>query len=408
VAWLHVQGQPDRAFLEELGERFGVHPLALEDIQSRGQRPKLNEYAKHVFIVLSTARWQGEAVALEQMNLLLGDGYVISIHASDNDVTGMLRERLARSQARLHRHGADYLLYALIDLIVDQTFPVLETFGDSAEQLEERLVVMLDKETLPAIQHAKRTLMRLRRQLWPTREVINSLLRGVDDEPLLHADLRPFLGDLYDHTVHLMDLLETYRDLVSGLMDIYLSSVSNRLNEIMRTLTVISTLFIPLTFITGVYGMNFGNDTGSPWAMPELRLYYGYPLVWLVILLVAVGMLIFFDPDTTDRIRGQSFCGCQDAVFLFHIGQIDGAGVDRYRLLHLLDDDCQGLVQRRCGMNLAHDLAQGDKHGVNLLYPSGGGGRAQPEKRIGQTSVGASPRESESHRTRRLFWIGQA
>jgi magnesium transporter len=294
VTWLHVQGQPDKALLEELGERFDIHPLVLEDIQSRGQRPKLDEYPEQVFVVLAAARWQHDAVQLEQFNLILGEGYVISIHAADEDRTGVLRERLSLSRTRLRTHGADYLLYALMDLVVDQAFPVLEIFGNSVEQLEERLVAAPDRDTLPAIQSAKRTLMHLRRQLWPTREVISRLIRGVQDEPLLDEELKPYLSDLYDHTIHVMDLLETYRDVVSGLMDIYLSSVSNRLNEIMRTLTVISTLFIPLTFITGVYGMNFGNNDHSPWAMPELRWYYGYPLVWLLIIAVAIGMLLFF------------------------------------------------------------------------------------------------------------------
>lgn len=303
VTWLHVQGHPSKSLLEELGSRFEIHPLVLEDIQARGQRPKLDEYQEQVFIVLTVARWRDQAVMLEQFSLILGDGYVISVHASEDDVTGVLRERLSRSRTRLRTHGADYLLYALMDLIVDQAFPVLETFGNTVEALEENLVQEPDSQRLPAIQDAKRTLMSLRRQLWPTREVISRLIRGVQDEPLFDNELKPFLSDLYDHTVHVMDLLETYRDVVSGLMDIYLSSVSNRLNEIMRTLTVISTLFIPLTFITGIYGMNFGNNPNSPWAMPELRWYYGYPLIWLVILMVAVGMLIFF------KRRGWIFSG---------------------------------------------------------------------------------------------------
>ena len=303
VTWLHIQGWPDKALLEDLGERFEIHPLVLEDIQSAGQRPKLDEYPDHVFVVLTVACWQNETVTLEQFNLILGERYVISIHASEDDVTGVLRERLAMSRTRLRTHGADYLLYALMDLVVDRSFPVLETFGNTVESLEERLVAEPGREMLPAIQSAKRTLMHLRRQLWPTREVISRLIRGVQDEPLLDEELKPYLSDLYDHTVHVMDLLETYRDVVSGLMDIYLSSVSNRLNEIMRTLTVISTLFIPLTFITGVYGMNFGNNQSSPWAMPELRWYYGYPLIWLLILVVAAGMLMFF------KRRGWIFSG---------------------------------------------------------------------------------------------------
>ncbi len=294
VTWLHVQGLPGKAFLEEMGARFGLHPLLLEDIQSRDQRPKLDEYVEHLFAVFSVPRWQGDGAVLEQFSLLLGDGYVISIHDAQSDITGILRARLAQSSSRLRQHGADYLFYSLIDLIIDQIYPLLETFGGTVDELEERLVTNPGHRALPDIQSAKRTLNQLRRQLWPTREVISHLIRGVSNEPLLEAGLRPYLNDLYDHTVSVMDMLETYRDTVTGLIDIHLSSVSNRLNEIMRTLTVISTLFIPLTFITGIYGMNFGNNADSPFAMPELHWYFGYPLILSVMVMVAVGMLLFF------------------------------------------------------------------------------------------------------------------
>ena len=294
VTWLHVQGLPGKAFLEEMGARFDLHALLLEDVQSRDQRPKLDDYADHLFAVFSVPRWQDGEVVLAQFSLLLGDGYVISIHDAPNDITDVLRQRLAESSARLRQHGADYLFYALIDLIIDQIYPLLETFGETIDELEERLVTNPGHQALPDIQRAKRTLNRLRREIWPTREVIGHLIRGLGNEPLLEAGLRPYLNDLYDHTISVMDLLETYRDTVSGLIDIHLSSVSNRLNEIMRTLTVISTLFIPLTFITGIYGMNFGNNADSPFAMPELRWYFGYPLILLLMLAVATGLILFF------------------------------------------------------------------------------------------------------------------
>lgn len=293
VSWLHVQGDPDRAFLEELGARFKVHPLALEDIQSHTQRPKLDDYDEHLFVVLNVPRWLDGDVVMEQFSLILGVGFVVSIHHSDSDVTQVLRERMTRSRSRLLAYGSGYLMYALMDLVIDQAFPVLEAFGNGVEALEESLILTPSKHTLPTIQAAKRTLIRMRRQLWPTREAISHLNRDLED-PLLGADLRPYLDDLTDHTVQLMELMDTYRDVVSGLMDIYMSSVSNRLNEIMRTLTVISTLFIPLTFLSGVYGMNFGNNTHSWWAMPLLRWNYGYPLILLVMLCVAIGMLTFF------------------------------------------------------------------------------------------------------------------
>ncbi|APZ44537.1 magnesium and cobalt transport protein CorA [Acidihalobacter ferrooxydans] len=294
VSWMHVQGQPDRAFLEELGMRFDVHPLALEDIQSREQRPKLDDYDEHLFVVLNVPRWQDDDVVLEQFSLLLGEGYVISIHDSPNDISQVVRERLARGRSRLREHGADYLMYALMDLVVDQAFPVLESFGENIEQLEANLIVEPRREMLNTIQTGKRTLIRMRRQLWPTREVISRLARDVHDEPLMDDGLRPYLGDLYDHTVQLMELMDTYRDVVSGLMDIYLSSVNNRLSDIMRTLTVISVVFIPLTFITGLYGMNFAAFVTNPWTQPLLRWKYGYPFVWFVMLMIVVGMLGFF------------------------------------------------------------------------------------------------------------------
>lgn len=294
VTWLHIQGLPDKTVLEDMGVRFGLHHLLLEDIQSRDQRPKLEEYIEHIFVVLVVPRWQDGEVVLEQMSLLLGENFVLSIHDSCHDITGVLRERLAQPSARLRIHSADFLFYALMDLIIDQIYPLLERFGATIDALEERLVVKPDRNALPDIQQAKRTLNRLRRELWPTREVISHLIRGVQNEPLLEAGLNPYLNDLYDHTISIMDMLETYRDTVAGLIDIHLSSVSNRLNEIMRTLTVISTLFIPLTFISGVYGMNFGSSSDSPFAMPELRMYYGYPMILGLMLSVAVGMLLFF------------------------------------------------------------------------------------------------------------------
>lgn len=294
VTRLHIQGLPNKEVLEEMGARFGLHHLLLEDIQSRDQRPKLEEYIEHIFVVLVVPRWQDGEVVLEQISLLLGENFVLSIHDSCQDITGALRERLAQPTSRLRIHSADFLFYALMDLIIDQIYPLLERFGATIDALEERLVVKPDRNALPDIQQAKRTLNRLRRELWPTREVISHLIRGVQNEPLLEAGLKPYLNDLYDHTISIMDMLETYRDTVAGLIDIHLSSVSNRLNEIMRTLTVISTLFIPLTFISGVYGMNFGNNSDSPFAMPELRMYFGYPMILGLMLSVAVGMLLFF------------------------------------------------------------------------------------------------------------------
>lgn len=294
VTWIHIQGQPERQLLDRLGEVFGLHSLALEDVQSTVQRPKLDVYENQLFIILNLPRWKGETVGLEQVSLFMGDGYVISIHAGAQEVVQVIRRRMEKVRTRLRTHGVDYLLYALMDLVVDQAFPVLDAFGEEVEAVEEALLERPNRHLLSVIYQHKRNLMLLRRQLWPTREVVSQLMRGANDEAYFVSELQPFLQDLYDHTVHIMDLLETYRDIVASMLDVYLSSVSNRLNDIMRILTMISTIFIPLTFIVGVYGMNFGNNTKSPWAMPELTWYYGYPLVWGIMFLIAIAMVLFF------------------------------------------------------------------------------------------------------------------
>ncbi len=293
-SWLHIQGRPSKVFLEELGQRFSLHPLLLEDIQSRDQRPKIDEYPAHLFVILPVPCWRDGRLSQSEFHLILGKNQVISLHDGDEDITQTLVTRFSHASPRLAQFGAEYVFYALMDLIIDQLYPLLAAFGETVDTLEEQLVTHPGRHALAEIQSAKRALNTLRRQLWPTREVVAHLVRGMSNEPLLSAGLKPFLNDLYDHTVAIMDLLESYRDTVSGLIDIHLSSISYRLNEIMRTLTVISTVFIPLTFITGIYGMNFGNNTESPFAMPELKLYYGYPIVLGVMALVAFGLIGWF------------------------------------------------------------------------------------------------------------------
>ena len=208
-----------------------------------------------------------------------------------NDPFEPIRIRLRDHAGRIRERGADYLLYALIDLVIDEGFPVLELLGDEIEQLEEQLLEAPTRNSLHQLHHLKRTMLIVRRMLWPQREVLNALVR--DENGIIAEENQVYYRDCYDHTIQIMDLIETYRDMVTGLLDIYLSSVSYRLNEIMRVLTIIATIFIPLTFIVGVYGMNFSNDD-SPWAMPELRWYYGYPLVWLLMIGVLVAMLAYF------------------------------------------------------------------------------------------------------------------
>jgi len=284
ITWIHAYGYASPELLRELGEIFGLHPLALEDVLNTGQRPKLEHYDHQLFAVMSLPAWRDEELGIEQVSLFFGKNYVISFYNGDNDPFEPVRKRL-RSGGRLRGRGADYLLYTLLDVIIDQGFPVLEELGEWIEDLEDELLDVPSKQTLAQIHELKRDMLLLRRMLWPQREVINQLLR--EDQSLIDEATRPYLRDCYDHTIQIMDLFETYRDMAAGMMDVYLSSTSNRLNEVMRVLTVIATIFIPPTFLVGVYGMNFAN-------MPELHWRYGYLGSWLIIIAMIGGMLLYF------------------------------------------------------------------------------------------------------------------
>ena len=292
LTWLHVQGVASGETLARIGDHFGLHPLALEDIHNAGQRPKVEEYDGLLFLILSLPRIQDDTITVDQVSFFLAPGYVLSFCDGPVNPFDPVLKRLQQRAGKLRSRGPDYLLYALLDTVIDQGFPVLESFGLELEDVEEAVVGNAHRATLARIHRVKRELILLRRMLWPQREALNALTHQEREQ--IADGTRVFLRDCYDHTIQIMDLLETYRDMSVSLLDIYLSSVSNRLNEIMRVLTMIATVFIPLTFIVGVYGMNFDANNTSPWAMPELYWYYGYPLVWLLMIAIAVGMLVFF------------------------------------------------------------------------------------------------------------------
>jgi magnesium transporter len=285
TTWIHVQGYAPPKLLKELGESFDLHLLALEDVLNTGQRPKLENYEHQLFVVMALPGWRGDDLHVAQVSLFLGANYVISFYDGEQDPFEPVRKRLRGNGSRFRERGADYLLYSLLDVLIDEGFPVLENLGEWIEALEDELLSRPTRQTLSQIHSLKRDLLLLRRMLWPQREVINQLLRG--DQPLIREPTRPYLRDCYDHIVQIMDLFETYRDMTASMLDVYLSSASNRLNEVMRVLTVISTLFIPPTFLVGVYGMNFLD-------MPELHWRYGYALTWAVIVAMMAGMLAFF------------------------------------------------------------------------------------------------------------------
>jgi magnesium transporter len=287
VTWINVDGLHQVEILETLGECYGLHPLVLEDILNTDQRPKMEDYGDYIYIVLKMLDQnnKGNEIVTEQISLILGPNFVFSFQERAGDTFDQIRERIRNSKGRIRKMGADYLAYTLLDSIVDNYFIILEKLGEKIEFLEEELVTRPIPETLRAIHHLKREMIFLRKAVWPLREVVGSMERG--EPPLVKETTRIYLRDVYDHTIQVIDTIETFRDMVSGMLDIYLSSVSNRLNAVMKVLTIIATIFMPLTFIAGIYGMNFKY-------MPELEWYWGYPAVWLVVVIIGISMLIYF------------------------------------------------------------------------------------------------------------------
>lgn len=289
--WIHIEGHPDEETLNELATLFGIHMLALEDVINSGQRPKVESYDDQIFVVAAMPRMANGLVDVGQVSFVVSGNMLISFCEFDFSRFEPIVARLRNESGRLRSRGIDFLLYSLLDVAIDEGFPVLEDFGGQLEDLETQILSETNRETLEQIHTIKRELIMLRRVLWPQREVINRLLR--DDFEQIKDDTLVYLRDCYDHTIQILDLLETYRDMTGSMLDIYLSSVSNRTNEVMRVLTVIATIFIPLTFIAGVYGMNFDRNAGRL-SMPELGWPYGYLAVWLVMIGIAVFMLAMF------------------------------------------------------------------------------------------------------------------
>jgi magnesium transporter len=287
VTWVNIDGLQKVQTIEKIGVHFGIHPLVLEDILHTGQRPKAEDLGDYLFIVLKMLyhNEREDAMVGEQVSLLLGPNYVISFQEREGDIFNPIRERIRNSKGHIRKGGADYLAYALLDAIVDHYFVILEKLGEKIESLEEELVTNPRSEILQAIHILKRDLIFLRKSVWPLREVISGLER--EGSPLITEPTGIYLRDVYDHTIQVIDTIETYRDMVSGMLDIYLSSLSNRMNEVMKVLTIIATIFIPLTFIAGIYGMNFK-------FMPELEWHWGYPTALIVMLMVVGFMVMYF------------------------------------------------------------------------------------------------------------------
>jgi len=287
VTWINVDGIHDTHIIEEIGKRFEIHPLVLEGITNTSQRPKVEEFDKYIFIVLKMIYYneKKEEIIVEQVSLVLGDNFVISFQEQEGDVFDPVRARIRQGKGHVRKAGADYLAYALIDSVVDHYFAIIEVFGDDIEKIEEELATNPHPDVLRTIYKIKRDTILLRRSVWPLREVLSGLQRA--ESPLIRENTFVYFRDIYDHTIQVMDTIEASRDMVTGMLDIYLSSMSNKMNEVMKFLTIFASIFIPLTFIAGVYGMNFK-------FMPELNWHWAYFAVLGLMALVAGTLLVYF------------------------------------------------------------------------------------------------------------------
>jgi magnesium transporter len=282
--WINVNWL-DYTTVTELAKLFRIHPLTVEDILDVNQRPKAEEFDDYIFISLKAMHREGETTSYEQISIVVKEDTVLTFQERPGDNFDGVRRRIKNDAGRIRRSGTDYLAYALMDAVVDEYYLVLDLVGNEIEGLEDRAEDENDQGFLPDTQKIRQSLFSLRKSIWPLRECVSHLRHS--DSNLIHGDLSPFLQDLHDHVVQAAETVESYRELMAGVMEVNLSTVSNRMNKIMKVLTIISTIFIPLTFIAGVYGMNFHN-------MPELASNFGYPITWGIMLLIAGGMLIFF------------------------------------------------------------------------------------------------------------------
>jgi magnesium transporter len=286
VTWINIDGIHDPDVIGKLGGHFGLHPLVLEDIMNTTQRPKMEDLGEAIYLVLKMVETSSDGeLSTEQMSLIFGTNYVLSFQELPGDIFDPVRERIRRGQGRIRKMGPDYLAYSLLDAIVDDYFVMMEALGERVEVLEDELIANPDRRTLREIHDLKGKMLFLRKSIWPLRDAVGRLERA--ETPLIKASTDIYLRDVYDHLIQVIDNVETFREMLSGILDIYLSSVSNRMNEVMKILALIGTIFIPLTFIAGVYGMNFK-------FMPELEWRGGYFVVLGGMLAVGISLLFWF------------------------------------------------------------------------------------------------------------------
>lgn len=287
IKWVNIEGVHDVSIIEKIGKQFSFHPLMLEDILNTNQRPKMDDYEDYILVVLKMIYYNEEKreVVTEQVSLVLVDNYVFCFQEFKGDVFDGIRERISTAKGNIRKLGADYLMYAIIDSIVDSYFIILEKLGDNAEEIEHKLMEEPEKEILQNIYNTKRELIYLNNSVWPLREVIGNLTRT--DSKLIGENTQLYLNDIHDHIMQIVDVIDSYRDIMSGMLDTYLSSISNRTNDVMKTLTIFSSIFIPLTFLAGIYGMNFKY-------FPELGIPWAYPAFWVITVVMIILMLLYF------------------------------------------------------------------------------------------------------------------
>ncbi len=287
VTWINLSGLHKVDIIGDLGALFGIHHLVLEDVLSTNQRPKIEFFDNYVFIVLKMIYYDPsiKGIHVEQISLIVGKNYVISFQETEGDVFDPIRERIKGGKGKIRAQGSDYLAYALMDTIVDNYFVILEKIGDKIEAIEDKMIKDPRPNLLNAVHKLKNDMILLRKSVWPLREVLSMMQRS--ESRLIKDSTLIYLRDVYDHTIQIMDTIESLRDVVSGMIDLYMSSMSNKMNEVMKVLTIIATIFIPLTFIVGVYGMNFES-------MPELHVRFAYPILWIIMFFIAFSMFMFF------------------------------------------------------------------------------------------------------------------
>jgi magnesium transporter len=287
VSWINIDGLHEVELIEKIGTHFNIHPLTQEDIVNTGQRPKVENFEDYIYIVIKMLKFDETTghITSEQVSLILGSHYLLSFQETEGDVFNSVRERIRKGRLHIRRSGTDYLAYALIDAVVDHYFLMLEKMGEKIEHFEEQLPLQPTPEILQAIYDLKRELVYFRKQVWPIRDVLNTWQKA--ESSIIEEANKVFIRDVYDHTIQVIDTIDSFRDIITGVMDLYLSTVSNKMNEVMKVLTIMATIFIPLTFIAGIYGMNFKY-------MPELEWKWSYPVLWIVLIAIFLGMMLYF------------------------------------------------------------------------------------------------------------------